>query len=124
MKTTHTGQMSLASSPLQAGSSTTKNEILLGSCWDPVPVRAPRKLGGKTIAELIFLSIPCPRARFYPKSTSTGSTEQIHLRAVHVCMLWAAVAVAESSNFFFCLAQILSFSYKNRESFKIFRFPF
>jgi hypothetical protein len=48
MKTTHTVQMSLASSlPLEAGSSTTKNEIRLGSCWDPVPVRAPKKLGGK-----------------------------------------------------------------------------
>jgi hypothetical protein len=56
MKTTHTVQMSLASSPLEAGSSTTKNEILLGSCWDPVPVRAPKKLAGKIIAELVFMS--------------------------------------------------------------------
>lgn len=42
MKTTHSVQMSLASSPLDAGSSTTENEILLGSCWDPclcVPLR-------------------------------------------------------------------------------------
>jgi hypothetical protein len=56
MKTTHTVQMSLASSPLEAGSSTTKNEILLGSCWDPVPLRAPKKLAGKIIAELVFMS--------------------------------------------------------------------
>jgi hypothetical protein len=56
MKTTHTVQMSLASSlPLEAGSSTTKNEIRLGSYWDAVPVRAPKKLGGKIIAELIFM---------------------------------------------------------------------
>jgi hypothetical protein len=73
MKTTHTVQMSLASSPLEAGSSTTKNEILLGSCWDPMPVRAPRKLGGKIIAELVFLSIPCPRARFIPNQRALGA---------------------------------------------------
>jgi hypothetical protein len=55
MKTTHTVQMSLASSPLEAGSSPTKNQILLGFCWDPVPVRAPKKIAGKIIAELIFM---------------------------------------------------------------------
>jgi hypothetical protein len=55
MKTTHTVQMSLASSPLEAGSSTTKNEILLGSCWDPVPVRAPKKLAGKITCTSAFV---------------------------------------------------------------------
>jgi hypothetical protein len=98
MKTTYTVQIFLASSPLEAGSSTIKNEILLGSCWDPVPVRAPNKLPGKIIAELVCMFYEFHvHVHVFIKSTSTGSSEQVHLRAVHVCMLWAAVGVLVKS---------------------------
>ncbi len=83
------------------GSSPPENEILLdfrdslGFCLD-----TPYHACPKEIRDIIYVStriyvlpVPCPRACFHPKSTSTGSTEQVHVQAVHVCMLWAAVGV-------------------------------
>jgi hypothetical protein len=99
-QTMSTEHISLVSCPLEAAPHPKTRffwifEILLRFCRDTPYHACPKEIGGiiYVSTRIYVLPIPCPRACFHPKWTSTGSTEQVHVQAIHVCMLWAAVGV-------------------------------
>jgi hypothetical protein len=93
-KTLSTVHVSLVSCPLkEVRHPKTRFFWVFEIFWVFAGMRAPKKFRGiiYVSTRIYVLPVLYPRACFHPKSTSTGSTEQVHVQAVHVCMLWAAV---------------------------------